>query len=87
MKSFIKKVINNSGIDSENIKFVSSSTVYEDKNGAIVVSTSPTMTHTSKSIAVKYHWFRQHVGNEFVIWKIKSEIKKIDIFTKGLQGK
>ena len=33
----------------------------------------------------KYHWFRQHIGKEFVIRKIKSENKKADISPKGLQ--
>ena len=86
LKSLIKEVIDNLGIDCENLKFVSSSTVYEDNNRAIVVATSPRMTPTSKQIAVKYHWFRQHVGKEFVIRKIESENQKVDIFTKGLQG-
>ena len=44
------------------------------------------MTPTSKHISVKYHWFRQHVGKEFMISKIESENQKADIFTKGLQG-
>ena len=74
------------GIDCENLKFVSSSTIYEDNNGAIVVATSPRMTPTSKQIAVKYHWFRQNAGKGFVIRKIKSENQKADISTKGLQG-
>ena len=82
----IKEVINNLGIDSEKLKFVSSCTIYEDNNGAIVVATSPRMTPTSKHLAFKYHWFRQHVGKEFVIRKIESENQKADIFTKGLQG-
>ena len=87
LKSLIKEVIENLEIDSENLKFVSSSTIYEDNNGAIVVATSPMMNPTSKHIAVKYHWFRQHVGKEFVIWKIKSKNQKADIFTECLQGK
>ena len=62
LKSLMKELIDNLGIDSENLKFVSSSTIYEDNSGAIVVATSPRMTPTSKHIAVKYHWFRQHVG-------------------------
>ena len=86
LKSLIKEVIDNLGIDSENLKFVSSSTVYEDNNGAIVVAKSPRMNPSSKHIAVKYHWFRQHVGKEFVIRKIESENQKAEIFTKGLQG-
>ena len=71
LKSLIKEVIDNLGIDCENLKFVSCSTIYEDNNGAIVVTTSPIMTPKSKHIAVKYHWFRQHVGKESVIRKIK----------------
>ena len=62
LKSLIKEVIDNLGIDNENLKFVSSSTIYEENNGAIVMATSPSMTPTSKHIDVKYHWFRQHVG-------------------------
>ena len=86
LKSLIKEVIDNPGIDCENLKFVSSSTVYEDNNRAIVVTTSPRMTPKSKHISVKYHWLMQHVGKEFVIRKIDSENQKADIFTKGLQG-
>ena len=67
LKSLIKEVIDNLGIDSDNLKFVSSSTIYEDNNGAIVVETSPRMTPTSKHVDVKYHWFRHHVGKKFLI--------------------
>ena len=87
LKSLIKKLIDNLGMDSEKMKFVSSSTIYEDNIGAIVVATSPSMNPTSKHISVKHHWFRQHVGMKFLIQKIKSENQKADIFTKGLQGK
>ena len=86
LKILIKEVIDNLGIDSENLKFVSSSTIYEDNNRAIVVEKSPKMTPTSKHIAIKYNWFRQHIGKEFAIQNIKSENQKADIFTKGLQG-
>ena len=68
------------------MRFVSSSTIYEDNNRVIVVATSPMMTPTSNHIAVKYHWFRQHVEEEIVIRKIESENQKADIFTKGLQS-
>ena len=86
LESITKEVIKHLGIDSEKLKFLSSSTVYEYNNGAIFVATSPRMNPKSKHIAVKYNWSRQHVGREFVIWKIKSENQKADIFTKGLQG-
>ena len=55
LKSLIKEVIDNLGIYCENLKFVSSSTVYEENNGSIYVATSPSMTPTSKHIAFKYH--------------------------------
>ena len=45
-KSLIKEIIDNLGIDREKLKFVSSSTVYEDNNGAMVVATSPNMNPT-----------------------------------------
>ena len=63
-----------------------SSTVYKENNRAIVVATSLGMTTTSNHIAVKYHWFRQRVGKEFMIHKIESENQKVHIFTKDLQG-
>ena len=61
LKSIIKEVINNLGIGSENLKFVSSSTDYDDNDRAIVVATSPMVTPTSNHIAVNYHWFRKRV--------------------------
>ena len=86
MKILIKEVIYDLVIYSEKLKFVSRSTVYEENNGAIVATTNTRITPTSKEIDVKYHWFRQLVGKEFLIWKIDSEYQKADIFTKGLQG-
>ena len=72
LRSIIKEVIDNLGINSEKLKYFSSSTIYEENNGSIVLEKSPRMTSTSKYIAVNYHWFKQHVVKEFVIWKIKS---------------
>ena len=86
LKSLIREVIDNLGIDNEKLKFVPSFTIYEDNNGSVVVTTIPRMNPTSKHIAFKYHWFRQHVGKEFLIQNIESENQKADIFTKGLQG-
>ena len=84
-KSLIKEGIGNLVINSEKMKFVSSYIVYKENNGAIVMATSKRMTTTQNHIAVKYYWFRHHVGKAFVIWKIKSENQKAYIFTKGLQ--
>ena len=70
MKSLIKEVIDNLVIDSENLKFVSISAVYDDNNGDMVTATSPGITPTSNYIAVKYHWFRKHVVKEFASKRI-----------------
>ena len=56
LKIIIRGGIDNLGIDSENMKFVSSSTVYEDNNQAIFVVTIPGVTPTSKHISFQYHW-------------------------------
>ena len=86
LKSLIKEVIDNLGINSDKLKFLPISTVYEDNNGYIGVAKIPIMTPTSKHIDVRYHRFRKHVGNKFMIWMIESENHKADIFTKSLQG-
>ena len=39
------------------------SKVFEDNNGTILLATSPRMTPRSKHIAVKYHFFKEHVYN------------------------
>ena len=58
LKNIIKEVIDILRIDSKKLNYVSSFTVYEDNNGAIVLATSPRTTPTSNHVAVKYHWFR-----------------------------
>ena len=65
---------------------MSRSTVTKENNGAIVVATSTNMNPKPEHISVKYHWFREYVGKECFIWKIKSENQKADIFTICLQG-
>ena len=67
LKSLIKVVIDNLGMDIENLNFMSSSTVYEENNDSIVVATSPSITPTSNHIAIKCHWYRQNSGKEFLI--------------------
>ena len=86
-KELVKEMTQALGMDVTKLKFVSKSTVYEDNAGAIVVATSPCLTPTSKHIAVKYHWFRQHVDSgEISIVKVSSQEQEADMFTKGLQG-
>jgi hypothetical protein len=62
------------------------STVFEDNNGALSLATSPRINPRTKHIAVKYHHFREHVGEDkgLLIEKIDTAEQKADIFTKGL---
>jgi hypothetical protein len=62
------------------------STVFEDNNGALALATSPRLTPRTKHIAVKYHFFKDHIGKEkgVVIKKIETEKQQGDLFTKGL---
>jgi len=62
------------------------SQVFEDNNGALALAESPKMTPRTKHIEVKYHWFRDSIGekNGIVLRKISSEDQKADILTKGL---
>ena len=41
LKYLIKEIIDNLGVDSEKVEFVSISTVYMDNNGTIVVTKVP----------------------------------------------
>ena len=86
IKDLIEEVMEHFNLEKK-IEFISKSTVYEDKNGAIRVTTSPRLTPTSKFIAVKYHWFRQHVENkEISIEKVDTKHQKADMFPKSLQS-
>ncbi len=61
------------------------SKVFEDNNGALTLATVPRMTPRSKHIAVKYHFFREHVEKGDVqVLPIDTKVQKADIFTKGL---
>ena len=63
------------------------STIFEDNQACLLLATSdpPKLTPRSKSIAVKYHWFREHLEPGVVeIEPIKSSEQLADIFTKPL---
>ena len=62
------------------------STVFEDNQACLALATTdpPHMTPRSKHIAIKYHWFRSHLGKEIKIQYCPSEINAADIFTKPL---
>jgi hypothetical protein len=63
------------------------STIFEDNQACYQLATTdpPRMTPRSKSIAIKYHWFREHLRpGEVEIASIASQEQLADIFTKPL---
>lgn len=61
--------------------------VWEDNNAALKLATAqfPNMTPRTKHIAVKYHWFKQHLEEgKIEVRSIDTKVQKADIFTKGL---
>ena len=62
------------------------STVFEDNNGALAIAQSPRMSPRTKHIAIKYHHFRNSIGESkgIVLEKIDTTKQKADILTKGL---
>ena len=60
--------------------------MFEDNNGAIAIANAVKMTPRTKHIAVKYHFFKSHIGEEsgIELVKIDTNLQKADIFTKGL---
>ena len=68
------------------------STVFEDNRAAKILATTdpPRMTPRSKSLAVRYHWFRSHLkvdektGNGIRIVDVASALNKADFLTKAL---
>ena len=64
------------------------STIWEDNSAALILAKLdfPLMTPRSKHIAVKYHWFREHVDHDKVkIEKVNTLNQLADLFTKGLR--
>jgi len=62
------------------------STIFEDNRACRMLATTdpPRLTPRSKSLAVKYHWFRSHLSDSIVISDIDSKLQKGDGFTKPL---
>lgn len=63
------------------------STVFEDNRAAEILATTdpPRMTPRSKSLGIKYHWFREKLSPETVVIKsVPSKDNSADIFTKAL---
>ena len=66
------------------------STVFEDNRACKILAETdpPRLTPRSKSLAIKYHWFRSHVGRKngkgIVLEDVASALNKADFLTKAL---
>jgi histone deacetylase 1/2 len=62
------------------------STVFEDNQGCLSLVNVPKMSTRNKYLALKYHFFRSHIGEDkgIVARYIPTTEQKADIFTKGL---
>ena len=62
------------------------SKVFEDNNGTLILASTPRMTPCSKHIAVKYHFFKEHVSTgRMQLVKVESANQMADCLTKGLE--
>ncbi|MGH7974287.1 MAG: reverse transcriptase domain-containing protein [bacterium] len=83
LKRVVTEIVESFGKDLR--QTATHSTVFEDNNGALSLAHTPAMTPRSKHIAVKYHFFREHVRRgTMVVKKIDTDKQKADILTKGL---
>ena len=62
------------------------STVFEDNQGCLSLVNVPKMSTRNKYLALKYHFFRGHIGESkgIVAKYIKSSAQRADVLTKGL---
>jgi hypothetical protein len=87
MKFLVHELSKGIGLDDEQLSEIHT-TVWEDNNGALILANMdlPRMTPRSKHIAVKYHWFQEHIKPENIeIRKIETSKQIADIFTKALR--
>ena len=62
------------------------STVFEDNQGCLSLVNVPKMSTKNKYLALKYHFFRSHIGESkgIVARYVQTTEQQADIFTKGL---
>ncbi len=59
--------------------------VWEDNNGALLLANNPTkISVRTKHMAIKYHFFRQFIGDNIRVLKVDTKEQLADLFTKGL---
>ena len=66
-----------------NFPAILQSTVFEDNQVALLLATAPKITPRTKHIAVKYHFFKDKIGEEkgIIIEHIGSTAQIADMFT------
>ena len=73
-------------IGASALPYRSYSKVFEDNNGTLILASTPQTTPHSKHIAVKYHFFKEHVQTGWIqLVKVESANQKADCLTKGLE--
>ena len=66
------------------------STVFEDNRAAKILAETdpPRLTPRSKSLAIKCHWFRSHIGLKngkgIILEDVRSKLNKADFLTKAM---
>ena len=84
-RELLQEIGNNMKLDFAKPSIMRSK-VFEDNNGALQLAQSPKISPRTKHIAVKYHFFREKIGEDkgVVIEKVESINQLADMFTKGL---
>ena len=60
--------------------------VFKDSKAALILATTPCMTPCSKHIAIKYHFFKEHMHLGHIhIHKVSSDEQIADCMAKGLE--
>ena len=87
MRELVKEVANVLGLHDIKDSLVRS-TVFEDNQGCLSLVNVPRMSPRNKYLALKYHFFRTHIGEKkgIIAKYVRSAEQKADIFTKGLTG-
>jgi hypothetical protein len=85
MRCLLSEVSNGLHLESKKTEIVHS-TVFEDNNGALAIARSPGISPCTKHIAIKYHHFRDSIGEEkgIILSEIDTQSQKADLLTKGL---
>jgi hypothetical protein len=85
MRHLLSEVSRGLNLASNKVAIVHS-TVFEDKNGAVAIARSPRISPQTKHIAIKYHHFRDSIGEEkgIILSEIDTNSQKADLLTKGL---